>query len=572
LSKLDANLRKINTSTSTITNYTELTDAYFGISSSDSYSGSSFTDDLQWNNPQDIIGYPNTFNQYADPRIAGGKYGRTEFNTILKDTPLVFIQPGIPKFLDSSVWDKITGKEDQASTLMEILKDNSIVDTLPTEIKAKVTEGNFLYDSRYYGFKPSYAKYMKFVNSLATYTAIRMGLILSSESLTSKSNLRFLSINEGGNYFTSTMVPIFCDANSTSFSEGSQNTTGESMAASMASSTSQLAREIEFLFDGQMPLDLFESNLEAYKENIGNIAGSGTNVQGLLGKVLSGATSIINGGMMLFPEIWQDSQYRKTYDLGIKLWSPYGDKVSIYNNIIFPLICLLCLSLPRQSSRTTYAAPFLVKVYSKGWFNCDLGMVESITITKGNNKSWSKDNLPLEVEVKLTVKDIYPTMMLTASRYGGLYGFNTGLLEFLDSLAGVGVGEVDYLLGLKNLANLGSEIYSNVEGYLTSLYEGKIGQFANTLSGILGAVGSAITPDAIKDEVNKIMGEITNDWFGYDESDADTSEASSGSGVYTEISSEIVDEIESVSLHTEEVVTNKKKNRDEVISKSYKRR
>lgn len=555
MSKLDKNL-----------NVDDLNKAYFQPTpESDGY----FDNELQWTIPEDIIGYPNMYNEYADVRIHKGKYGRIEYNTVLKDAPLVFIQPGIPKFMPKNTISGIFGQsESQLITKALASSGNGV----PDEIRKIASKGNFQYDSRYYGFKPSYAAYTKFVNSMASYVAIRMGLVATASSDTSRSDIKMLSANRGGNFFTRTMLPVYADAGSTSFSEGSQNATAESMISSLSKNASQLAREAEFIFDGKMPVvgNILQSNMEKFNENISSqVGGIGDNVSGFMSKLGVGLESVVKGGMMMFPEIWQDSQYRKSYDIGVKLWSPYGDKLSIFNNIIFPLICLICLSLPRQTGRTTYAAPFLVKLYSKGWFNCDLGMIESISINKGENKSWSNDNLPLEVDVRLSVKDMYPTMMMTVGKYGSLYGYNTGLIEFLDTLSGVGVGEPDYLLGLK-AATFGTayEIINNLNSLVLGIEESTIGQMFASMSGFLGDLGI---------ELNDIIGNMkdnVNNMFTTTDKDISTSEDDTGKGNYEEVETPPEDGTnppgdDSKPPSSKEIKN--KKNRDHYINKSYKK-
>lgn len=558
-------------------NISTLKDAYYGTDNSSAEEA--FNSQLEWTVPEDIIGYPNVYNEYADYKLHVGKYGRVEYNTILKDAPIVFFQPGIPKFMPKNgvmgAVDGLLGISDQSSSsLIAKALASANEDGIPNEIRKIAQKEGFQYDSRYYGFKPSYASYTKFVNSMATYVATRMGLVATAKTDTTRNDIKLLSANRGGNVFTRTMLPVYCDAGSTSFSEGSQNSTSESMLSSLTKNASQLAREAEFLFDGKTASigNLFQSNMSKLNENItSTVGGVGVDVNGIMNKLQIGGESVMKGGIMFFPEIWQDSQYRKSYDIGVKLWSPYGDKLSIFNNIIFPLICLYCLSLPRQTGRTTFSSPFLIKLYAKGWFNCDLGMVESITITKGDNNSWSNDNLPLEVDVKISVKDLYPTMMMTVGKYGSLYGYNTGLIEFLDTLSGVGVGEVDYLMGLKS-ATFGAayNVLNSLNATLLGIEESVIGNFIKDVGGLLSDLG--VEAGAIEDKLKTDIKDLMNSMFKYDENDMSTSMDDTGKGNYQEVEQPSTDstlppaEEASVMRQGEN-----KKDRDQYITKTYKK-
>jgi len=65
-------------------------------------------------------------------------------------------------------------------------------------------------------------------------------------------------------------------------------------------------------------------------------------------------------------------------------------------------------------------------------------MVQSLTFKKGGDEDlWSLDGLPLEMTVNLSVKDLYPTLMM--SRSFSMMATNIGLMGFLDNMAGLSV-------------------------------------------------------------------------------------------------------------------------------------
>ncbi len=46
------------------------------------------------------------------------------------------------------------------------------------------------------------------------------------------------------------------------------------------------------------------------------------------------------------------------------------------------------------------------------WFTVDMGVVTSLSYKKGGSEDlFNKDGLPLELEVTLNCKDLYPTLM-----------------------------------------------------------------------------------------------------------------------------------------------------------------
>ena len=182
----------------------------------------------------------------------------------------------------------------------------------------------------------------------------------------------------------------------------------------------------------------------------------------------SGGT-LYQGGRVLFPEIWSDSQYNKSYNLSIKLRSPDHDKVSIFMNILVPYCKLLALTLPHATSDVlgestgeevtmdpnTYYSPYLIKAFSKGTINIDMGIIESLTATKGASCQWTVDGLPTQIDIDITIKDLYHALAM--SGWNGLqsdgllqntFGYigptcqvvsNSSYMDFLASMAGLNV-------------------------------------------------------------------------------------------------------------------------------------
>ena len=70
---------------------------------------------------------------------------------------------------------------------------------------------------------------------------------------------------------------------------------------------------------------------------------------------------VLHGSNLIYPEIWMDSEYSKTYSIKMRLVSPYGTREAIYLNIFVPMFHALCLTLPRQTSANSYASPFIIR-------------------------------------------------------------------------------------------------------------------------------------------------------------------------------------------------------------------
>ena len=130
-----------------------------------------------------------------------------------------------------------------------------------------------------------------------------------------------------------------------------------------------------------------------------------------LGKIEAGQ------GRLRFPKIWSDSSFSRNVSLEFNLFSPYGDKLSIFENIYIPLIALLTLALPRAVGRESYGSPFTLRAFCQGQFSINYGLISQISITRGADvDGYTVDQLPRMVKVSVGIEDLLPGMILTMNR------------------------------------------------------------------------------------------------------------------------------------------------------------
>lgn len=165
-------------------------------------------------------------------------------------------------------------------------------------------------------------------------------------------------------------------------------------------------------------------------------------------KIASGASEMgmimSGGGKMAIPEVWSGSSFSRSYSIDFEFASPVGDIISIFENRIMQTILCICLAAPLQTGYNAYMAPFMVKVFSKGLFSVDFGIIESLSITHGEEKNdRTFDNFPKTTKVSVTVKDLTPTMMLSLG--GGAFWkykrANTAMNEYIATLCNLSIGE-----------------------------------------------------------------------------------------------------------------------------------
>lgn len=161
----------------------------------------------------------------------------------------------------------------------------------------------------------------------------------------------------------------------------------------------------------------------------GNIAGGnlvGDFVQGAIntvGEIMSGVAQSLNiGGLIALggkafvsiPNNWEDSVAslpKANYE--ISLVSPYGNVISQMTNIYIPLCMLLAGCLPLQAGKQAYTSPFLVQLYDRGRQQTRLGMIDSMTITRGtSNLGFNKDGNAMRIDVSFSVAELSPTLAM----------------------------------------------------------------------------------------------------------------------------------------------------------------
>jgi hypothetical protein len=129
------------------------------------------------------------------------------------------------------------------------------------------------------------------------------------------------------------------------------------------------------------------------------------------------------------------------------LRSHYGDPLSIYQSIYFPLALLLAGALPRQTGATSFTSPFLVRGYSRGLLAVPCGIIDSMTIRRGAQEhGWNYQNLPLCVNVSFSIKDLSPAMYVSIppgvnnlSSLLKVFGQNNSFQEYMATLSGWGL-------------------------------------------------------------------------------------------------------------------------------------
>ena len=367
-----------------------------------------------------IMGMPLNFSPLDDP--AGDVFSET----IEQDLPVVFFHPGKPK-----VNKRLFGKKEEGG-LFDLGTVGNRILGLATDRPIFSMLGLTSYkDGRFISFKSDWSTYHQYVQTILQYIHASMGLpgLFTLSSLVKNPSIYG--------------IPFYA-SKGTSISESSNNEYRQSEFAAEANSKAESIREKKvYASTGQS--GIIAEIGDFLKETIRDLTQDIPVIGGLVGAF----TENLDGSVLSYPDLWRNSTFDRSYSLEFRFYSPYGDPESIMKYVYTPFICLIAFGLPLQDSYYSYKQPFLVRLSSPGWFECDCGIIRSINIERGSEQTWTAENLPREIIVRLTVSDLYSSLML--SRTSEVLKYNTGLVSYIECMAGIRYDQLNLIkrVGIK---------------------------------------------------------------------------------------------------------------------------
>lgn len=416
-----------------------------------------------------IEAIPYQFMDTVDRRIPGTQIGRKYAEKIVTRLPLLFLTPCKPLFMDDF-------NSNDKSTVASFLANSE-----------GASADLILGEGRYYSVEFDYAKYYDYLNPMLASVASYMGLynetIYDGKKLGTYNWKKELN-DDFKNFFSASENVVFYLDGLTQISESFSNSTTESSLASQINGFADTANEIKFLFGDKS--GVAGALMEGASEVTSSIGSALSGLVGSLGGGIveslsdKGVNTVLNGGKIIFPKIWENSDASISYNISIKLRSPDNDNLSIFLNIIKPYCRLLALTLPRtmENNPNGYRSPFLVKAYSKGLFHIDMGMITSMTVTKGDECAWNDNGLPTQIDIDLTIEDLYSSLSMSGIN-GKSMVTNTAYMDFLANLAGLNVNQQGMGKRIKKYVEL---TYTNVANLPSRTFT----RFSNSISNIIG--------------------------------------------------------------------------------------
>ena len=117
-----------------------------------------------------------------------------------------------------------------------------------------------------------------------------------------------------------------------------------------------------------------------------------------------------------------------------------------------------------------FVAPFLVGACVRGLFNIDYGIITDLSIDKGGEGMWTLDSLPMQINVSLTIKDLYKNLYISSGVKSDKFIGNDGLMDYLMTMSGVNMAQptkyktysVWWSLVKKNIMDIPRNLYNEI--------------------------------------------------------------------------------------------------------------
>jgi len=285
--------------------------------------------ELSYGKGTKILGCPLFYSPLADP------YNRVYSKIFQSDMPVIYISPGIPKLNKKLV----SGTGSSAVTILG-----------EAVTSFGVTNISNYNDVRFIGFKPAYNQYYKYAQTMLDYVYNMLNL-------------------KGGFHFSDEVQKMegkygigFFGNKATTISESQSNSYSQSQTAQEANSKAAEVREqrqLNAMSSGGNFLKSIASNLvSALSDMVANVP--------IIGNLVAPLARTLNGSQLYYPNLWSDSTFEKSYEIALKLFTPYGDNESVFRYLYVPFISLLAMALPRADGVYGYKEPFLVRMSCPG--------------------------------------------------------------------------------------------------------------------------------------------------------------------------------------------------------------
>jgi len=318
-----------------------------------------------------------------------------------------------------------------------------------------VPSDNSAYKGSYIEYISGWLKSESSVSADAKLDDARNGApVTEGESVSWRDHL-VSALNDGAEFAT-----FRVDADG-SVGESFSNQVGQPEVASKFNSTSSSTRMTKFNFSG---MNIGDGALASAIEGLGN--GVRDFAMGLADGIgASGLASLAGGAFVDIPNTWTGSTAslpRMNYTMS--LTSPYGNKLSQMFNIYLPLSMILAAALPLSTGKSSYTSPFILELYDKGRAQTRLGIIDSLSITRGtSNLPFDNNGNAMAIDVSFSVIDLSTIVHMPiakgfslsspiSSTINNVLGDDSTFSDYMAVLGGLSLQEQIYVMDRLKIA------------------------------------------------------------------------------------------------------------------------
>lgn len=231
------------------------------------------------------------------------------------------------------------------------------------------------------------------------------------------------------------------------------------------------------LAGGNIGDDIVTNTIESVVGGIKSLTTGIVEGVGLGGLLVAGG-----GGTISMPKYWESSEAqlpKPSYSFTLK--ARYANRRSAFNDVYFPLACILAAALPTSVGKHSHSSPLYCEFYDKGRMQSRLAAIDSITITRGDGTmGFTPEGNLMSINVSFSITPMEEIIAMPITEgvslgdtiekvvagglFGGVPGATGGLLagalstltngifdddtpfmDYMATLAGMGVNEQYYL-------------------------------------------------------------------------------------------------------------------------------
>jgi len=189
--------------------------------------------------------------------------------------------------------------------------------------------------------------------------------------------------------------------------------------------------------------------------SLGLASGVAKAVEGIVGSQNKDYASLMAGGQIDFPMIWQGASFSPSYSFTVRLYNPEpGNNTYHKKYIVNPLAKLLAFITPESDvNQATFNTPLMCRADCPGLFKINAGYISSIDVIKGGeaNDIGYTQRVGM-IDVKMTINNLYNSFIAG----GGTTDENRPTMkDYINNLTStVGINSISHDKNNENLASL----------------------------------------------------------------------------------------------------------------------